>query len=144
MKTIIRRSIEKLIEDWRRSGQPERLFFLSRRAHLLTTRKAGGGIPPSSGTCALCEPSTGCFLKRGRPCRRSIKVWRHALCSWQSAGCRQERCMKGSSYCPLVPSRSLQRQSPGPLLLQAVSKKIGLFLLLHQKKQNCPPCGRRK
>ena len=29
-----------------RSGKPERPSFLSRRAHLLTTCEAGGGIPP--------------------------------------------------------------------------------------------------
>lgn len=45
-------------------------FSFSRRAHLLTTCKAGGGIPRWSGSCALHELSFRQFSRGGRQCRK--------------------------------------------------------------------------
>ena len=64
--------ISTAFEDTGRSGKPERLFFFPEgRTYSPPARRAGGGIPPSSGTRALCEPSTGCF-SRGQPMPQRI------------------------------------------------------------------------
>ena len=60
-----------------RLGKPERPSFLSRRAHLLTTCEAGGGIPPSSGR-ALCEADAA-VATASRQCHITCGYCRHRL-----------------------------------------------------------------
>ena len=52
-----------------RSGKPGRPSFFPIRAHLLTTCKAGGGIPPFSRAVRSSRSIRRMLLQRGRQCR---------------------------------------------------------------------------
>ena len=62
---------------WEVSGKPGPSSFLSRRAHLLTTCKAGGGIPPVGRARALL---TNC-LSDSSPEGAGNVASEHSLCS---------------------------------------------------------------
>ncbi len=66
-------------------GQPSVPFLLSRRAHLLTTRKAGGGIPPVGRAVRSSRSAFQRFSRGGRQCRRRASPVQPASCFAPSA-----------------------------------------------------------
>ena len=77
-KSTCGESWQDTIENcWEVSGKPGPSSFLSRRAHLLTTCKAGGGIPPVGRARALL---TNC-LSDSSPEGAGNVASEHSLCS---------------------------------------------------------------
>lgn len=152
---VMKHLLSTAFEGTGRSGKPERLFFFPEgRTYSPPARRAGGGIPPSSGTRALCEPSTGCFSRgaanaAGYPCR-------HCLCGWQTGlrSCSPLRCKPLSP--PGQPANRLRKpaaqiegslQEPdAPALSQlwTMLRRTVHFLLFAPKETKTPPAGSRK
>lgn len=92
-----------------RSGQPGRFSF-SRRAHLLTTCKAGGGIPPCGQARALFTNCLSAISPEGAGNAASG----HSLCSRLYVLSNQQN--DGVAYCHLIPPSACENQPPAALL----------------------------
>ena len=128
-----------------RLGKPERPSFLSRRAHLLTTCEAGGGIPPF-GRAVRSARRIALSAESARQCRRTCGVGRHCLCGWQTAV-----ASFASSLQIVVPALG----QPATRLRQTCHRQLcrrdgrchpapSIFFCLRQKKQKRLPAGSRK
>ena len=92
-----------------RSGKPERPSFLSRRAHLLTTCEAGGGIPPS-GRAVRSARRIALSAESARQCRRAC--WRRSSLPVRLAdGCRLI-CIFAANRCPLSGQPATRLRKP--------------------------------
>ena len=128
-----------------RLGKPERPSFLSRRAHLLTTCEAGGGIPPF-GRAVRSARRIALSAESARQYRRACGL-RSSLPVRLADGCRLI-CIFAANRCPCLgttchpPAKTCHRQlcrrdgrcHPAP----------SIFFCLRQKKQKRLPAGSRK
>ena len=111
-------------------------FLFPRRAHLLTTCKTGGGIPPlRSGSCALHELSFSHFSRGGRQCRRRTFPVQSALCFAQSA----KRC---GCILPPYPAVCLRKPATGSFIAAIGMSCFPTHLFSLLKKRNRKMKGR--
>ena len=89
-------------------GQPSVPFLLSRRAHLLTTCEAGGGIPPAGQARALF---TNCLSASSPEGAGNAAGW-HSLCSRHFCLCRDWCLPHQSGRCSarLLPAKTCHWQ----------------------------------
>ena len=128
-----------------RLGKPERPSFLSRRAHLLTTCEAGGGIPPF-GRAVRSARRIALSAESARQYRRACGL-RSSLPVRLADGCRLI-CIFAANRCPCLgttchpPATNL----PPAALSQrwTMPSRTVHFLLLAQKETKTPPCGEQK
>ena len=84
-------------------------FFLSRRAHLLTTCEAGGGIPPS-GRAVRSARRIALSAESARQCRRAC--WRRSSLPVRLAdGCRLI-CIFAANRCPHPGQPAIRLRKP--------------------------------
>ena len=124
-----------------RSGKPGRPSFFPIRAHLLTTCKAGGGIPPFSRAVRSSRSIRRMLLQRGQTMPQRFPAVIVCAAGRRLAPCLPLRCKplssNGTTRHP--PAKTCQRQlyrSYGRMLPRTVH-----FLLSRQKKQNRPLQG---
>ena len=100
-----------------RSGKPERPSFLSRRAHLLTTCEAGGGIPPS-GRAVRSARRIALSAESARQCRRACGLL-SSLPVRLADGCRLI-CIFAANRCPHPgqPSTRLRKPATGSFVAE--------------------------
>ncbi len=118
-------------DDFRRSGKPGRFPFFSPRAHLLTTCKTGGGIPPCGQARALF---TNC-LSAISPERAGNAAGGHSLCSRLYALLNQQN--------DVVHIATLSRRLPAKTCHRQLYRTIGyvmfsdtpIFSLQEKQKQ---------
>ena len=89
-------------------------FFFPRRAHLLTTCKAGGGIPPFSRAVRSSRSIRRMLLQRGRQCR-SVSL--PSLSVRLADGLRLV-CLFAANRCPLTgqPATRLRKPANGSFI----------------------------
>ena len=97
-----------------RSGKPGRPSFFPIRAHLLTTCKAGGGIPPFSRAVRSSRSIRRMLLQRGRQCR-SVSL--PSLSVRLADGLRLV-CLFAANRCPLFgqPATRLRKPATGSFI----------------------------
>ena len=127
-----------------RSGKPERPSFLSRRAHLLTTCEAGGGIPPF-GRAVRSARRIALSAESARQCRRAC--WRRSSLPVRLAdGCRLI-CIFAANRCPHPgqPSTRLRKPATGSFaaVMDDASPAPSIFFCLGKRNKNASLRGQK-
>ena len=109
-------------------------FFFPRRAHLLTTCKAGGGIPPFSRAVRSSRSIRRMLLQRGRQCR-SVSL--PSLSVRLADGLRLV-CLFAANRCPLTgqPATRLRKPATGSFVAEAGAVIFDLSRLSLLRKRN--------
>jgi len=128
-------------------------LLFSRRAHLLTTRFAGGGIPPCGRARALftnCPPDTSPEGQTMPPRFAAISIVCASvrrlspylpICSDAANRCSCPEQHLPSACENLLLQRYILFRRSSFSQLQAVSRKIGLFSFACVKRNKIAPCG---
>ncbi len=125
-----------------RLGKPERPSFLSRRAHLLTTCEAGGGIPPCGRAVRSSRSIHRMLLQGGQPMPQFFKPPPLPVRLAEGLLPRLPPCTKPLS--PPGPSRHPPAKTCHRQLYRRNGRCLSVtvhFLLFRQKKQNRPLQG---
>ena len=132
-----------------RSGKPERPSFFPIRAHLLTTCKAGGGIPPFGRAVRSSRSIRRMLPQRGQTMPQRISAVIVCAAGRRLSPCLPIRCKPLSSFGTTChpPAKSLPQHKARPSGAAAFSQLWTMpprtvhFLLPRQKKQNRPLQG---
>ena len=126
-----------------RSGKPGRPSFFPIRAHLLTTCKAGGGIPPFSRAVRSSRSIRRMLLQRGRQCR-SVSL--PSLSVRLADGLRLV-CLFAANRCPLTgqPATRLRKPANGSFIaaMDGCFPAPSIFFC-RAKRNKTAPCRGRK
>ncbi len=126
-----------------RSGKPGRPSFFPIRAHLLTTCKAGGGIPPFSRAVRSSRSIRRMLLQRGRQCR-SVSL--PSLSVRLADGLRLV-CLFAANRCPLTgqPATRLRKPANGSFIAAMDGCFPAPSIFFYRAKRNkTAPCRGQK